>query len=127
PAVITEIGDSLRRSRRAARNGRARRPARRGDPRATPARWPASTAGPRRRQLRRVAGWTGAWTLFQWWAVIGWPSALGGGGGAVVGPAALGAIGLAVWLDVRRLMRVAALPAAVPDPPAVPEVDDLAA
>lgn len=25
------------------------------------------------RWLLRLAGWTTAWTLFQWWAVIGWP------------------------------------------------------
>jgi|SRR5262245_7839800 len=126
PAVITEIGDFLHRSRRAARRGRPRRAARRGELRAIPARWPESTAGRRARQLRRVAGWTGAWTLFQWWAVIGWPSALGGGG-VLVGTAALSAIGLVVWLDVRRPMRVTARPAAVGHHPPAPPEEDLAA
>jgi hypothetical protein len=39
---------------------------------------PAIPARPLLRQLRRIAGWTLAWTLFQWWAVIGWPEGTGG-------------------------------------------------
>src|SRR5262249_57027119 len=39
---------------------------------------PAIPARPLVRQLKRIAGWTLAWTLFQWWAVIGWPEGSGG-------------------------------------------------
>jgi len=30
------------------------------------------------RQLVRLASWTIGWTVFQWWAVIGWPDTLEG-------------------------------------------------
>jgi hypothetical protein len=47
-----------------------------------------------------VAAWTLAWTLFQWWAVVGWPTNVSPLDTAGVLAAVLGLVGLAVWQDV---------------------------
>lgn len=76
------------------------------------------------RALRRVGAWTVAWTLFQWWAVIGWPEGLGAEGVTVLFAGAMGVVGIAVWRDLRIRevgsegshagARVAPLPVAAP-------------
>jgi len=62
---------------------------------------PAILARPLVRQLKRIAGWTLAWTLFQWWAVIGWPD---GAGGVYAGAMFVGFIAVvtgSLWRDLR--------------------------
>jgi hypothetical protein len=63
---------------------------------------PASPARAVPRQAWRIVLWTLAWTLYQWWAVIGWPDGMG----SVYAAGVLGAgLGLAGW-DVSREVRV---------------------
>lgn len=60
------------------------------------------------RRLLRVAAWVAGWTLFLWWAVIGWPgsaetaqmtlSALSGG-------SIVGLVGWYGWQSLSRLWR----------------------
>jgi hypothetical protein len=47
-----------------------------------------------------VAVWTLGWTLFQWWAVAGWPADAPPLYTAGALAAALSLVGLAVWRDV---------------------------
>jgi hypothetical protein len=79
------------------------------------ARLPAIPARSRLGQAWRVVLWTVAWTLFQWWAVIGWPH----GPGAVYAAGVLGAcLGLAGW-DASREVRMAR-PLDVASAPVIP-------
>jgi hypothetical protein len=61
----------------------------------------AILARPLLRQAARVTAWTVVWTLFQWWAVIGWPDGVDAfsGGLACTGVLSLAMAG--VLLDVR--------------------------
>jgi hypothetical protein len=47
-----------------------------------------------------VAVWTVGWTLFQWWAVVGWPVGMPPLLSGSLLAAVLGLVGLAVWRDV---------------------------
>lgn len=50
-----------------------------------------------RRPLVRLGFWTIAWTLFLWWAVIGWPETLEGSLAALVFASAISTTGLTAW------------------------------
>jgi hypothetical protein len=60
------------------------------------------------RQLLRVAGWVAGWTLFLWWAVIGWPDSAEtaqatlsvSSGGSIAG-----LVGWYGWQSLTRLWR----------------------
>jgi hypothetical protein len=69
-----------------------------------------------------------AWTLFQWWAVIGWPAGLGFGDNAAMASVLVAAVGLVVWRDVYPAAARGA-PVPLPDPAAAapPRAEDLAA
>jgi hypothetical protein len=93
---------------------------------ATPRRRPADGAAAPATLARRVsahggriAGWTLGWTLFQWWAVIGWAE----GGGIYAGLLFTGVLGL-VGRDLGRRLGESRMPGVViplrrPPPPAV--------
>ncbi len=97
------------------------------------------------RRLGHVAAWTGAWTLFQWWAVIGWPEQLDAAPAALLVSGITTLVGIAVWHDVdglrepaagfrRRSARIIPLrppegprPGVVPVPPPAPGLGESAA
>jgi hypothetical protein len=81
------------------------------------------------RHVRRIAGWTVGWTLFQWWAVIGWPEHVTAAATAPLLFGVLSLVGIAVWQDVRRepavvLVAPAAAPRHVTRRPARPRPPD---
>ena len=53
------------------------------------------------RQSRRLAAWTVGWTVFQWWAVIGWPETLEGALAALLTVSAASSVALVGWYGVR--------------------------
>jgi hypothetical protein len=64
---------------------------------------PATLAGfAASRHVRRIGVWTLGWTLFQWWAVIGWPEHVTAAATAPMLSGVLTLMGIAVWQDVRR-------------------------
>jgi hypothetical protein len=71
-------------------------------PHAPFARWATIRACRGRWPIGRVAGWTLGWTVFQWWAVIGWPYALERSPAALILGGVATLVGLAVWRDVRE-------------------------
>jgi hypothetical protein len=73
---------------------------------------PAIPARPLVRQLKRIAGWTLAWTLFQWWAVIGWPEGTGGVYAGAMFAWFIAVVTGSLWRDIRAEAR-ADLPASV--------------
>jgi hypothetical protein len=86
---------------------------------------PAIPARPLVRQLKRIAGWTVAWTLFQWWAVIGWPEGTGGVYAGAMFAWFIAVVTGSLWRDIRAEAR-ADLPASViplrprPTSPSIP-------
>ena len=73
-----------------------------------PARRAARLAILARRYLRlaaRVGAWTVVWTLFQWWAVIGWPERLDAVSGGMACGGMVGLLAAGVLLDVRYARR----------------------
>lgn len=56
------------------------------------------------RPAGRIAAWTLVWTLFQWWAVIGWTD----GGGLYATGVFIGALAVVVRGVERRLWRASA-------------------
>jgi hypothetical protein len=63
---------------------------------------PAIPAQSLLRQVGRVAAWTGFWTLYQWWAVIGWPEGPGAIYASMASTGLAGLLAAGVWRDVRR-------------------------
>lgn len=57
------------------------------------------------RQGLRLGIWTVAWTLFQWWAVIGWPDSLEGAYAALILTSGGSIVGLAGWYGLQQVMR----------------------
>ncbi|MGH7266927.1 MAG: hypothetical protein ACREMB_19065 [Candidatus Rokuibacteriota bacterium] len=49
-----------------------------------------------------MAVWAVAWTLFEWWAVIGWPEALETRPAALILGGVATLVGLVVWRGVRE-------------------------
>src|SRR5262245_43733057 len=69
------------------------------------ARTGADPAIPARSLLRRagrVALWTVLWTLYQWWAVIGWPEGPAAVYASMAGTGLAGLVAAVVWRDVQR-------------------------
>jgi len=64
------------------------------------------------RQLKRIAGWTLVWTLFQWWAVIGWPEGTGGVYAGATFAWFIAVVAGSLWRDIQAETR-ADLPAPV--------------
>jgi hypothetical protein len=65
----------------------------------------ANPAIPARSLLRsagRVALWTVLWTLYQWWAVIGWPEGPVAVYASMAGTGLAGLVAAVVWRDVQR-------------------------
>jgi hypothetical protein len=81
-------------------------------------RLPASPARTVPRQAWRIVLWTLAWTLYQWWAVIGWPDGMGSVYAAGVLGAGLGLAGWDVSREVRPRARRAAAVVPLPARPA---------
>jgi hypothetical protein len=65
----------------------------------------------------RVAAWTLAWTLFEWWAVIGWPDALETRPAVLILGGVGTLVGLVVWRGVRepRLTAARVIPLGRPE------------
>jgi len=55
------------------------------------------------RQVLRLVAWTLGWTVFQWWAVIGWPETLEGRRTLLVLISLGSSVGLACWYGVQRI------------------------
>lgn len=49
------------------------------------------------RYLARLAGWTGAWTVYLWWAAIGWPDNAETAQASLAGMSAASILGLVAW------------------------------
>jgi hypothetical protein len=62
---------------------------------------PAILARPVARQLKRIVAWTLGWTLFQWWAVIGWPEGAGSLYAGVMFAGVMAVVSGSVWRDLR--------------------------
>ncbi|MBI3457302.1 MAG: hypothetical protein HY002_16110 [Candidatus Rokubacteria bacterium] len=56
------------------------------------------------RQMRRLVLWTLAWTLFQWWAVIGWPDTLEGAHAALILVSSGSIVGLVGFYGLQRVL-----------------------
>jgi hypothetical protein len=55
------------------------------------------------RSLVRLAAWTVGWTVFQWWAVIGWPATLEEAHFLLMVTCGASSVGLTGWYALRRL------------------------
>jgi len=56
------------------------------------------------RFLVRITAWAIGWTLYQWWAVIGWPATLEEAHFALMVACGGSAVGLTGWYALHRMV-----------------------
>lgn len=54
--------------------------------------------------MLRLVLWTLAWTLFQWWAVIGWPDTLEGAHAALILVSSGSIVGFVGFYGLQRVL-----------------------
>jgi DMSO reductase anchor subunit len=52
----------------------------------------------------RLVAWTIGWTLYQWWAVIGWPATVDEAHFALMVACGGSSVGLTVWYGLHRMV-----------------------